>query len=92
MRSSFMDLEGKSVFTITAFKNNQPIKKIDIKLYEDINIRIKAIKMDNKETYCLEYRGDEFKANLSRQHKADEVSVKVNKGRIEAEIRQREVK
>jgi len=80
----FMDIEGKSVFTIPAFQNNQPTKNMDIKFDEPT----RAIKMGKKGTYCFEYRGDRFKAYLSRQNKADEVSIKVIKGRIEAEIKE----
>ncbi|MEA3438267.1 MAG: DUF4412 domain-containing protein, partial [Thermodesulfobacteriota bacterium] len=61
-------IKEESVFTITAFRNNQPIK------------------MDIEKTYSLKLKGRRTKKLLGLQNKADEVSVKVDKGKIIAEV------
>jgi Ankyrin repeats (3 copies)/Domain of unknown function (DUF4412) len=61
-------IKEESVYTITAFRNNQPIK------------------MDIEKTYSLKLKGRRTKHLLGLQNRADEVSVKVNKGKIIAEI------
>ena len=61
-------MKEESVFTITAFKNNQPIK------------------MDIEKTYSLKGKGRRLKPLLGMQNRADEVFVKVDKGKIIAEI------
>jgi len=61
-------IKEESVFTIKAFKNNQPIK------------------MDIEKTYSLKLKGRKLKPLLGMQNRADEVSVKVDKGKIIAEI------
>ncbi|MDY6789828.1 MAG: DUF4412 domain-containing protein [Thermodesulfobacteriota bacterium] len=58
----------ESVFTISAFRKNRPVK------------------MDIKKTYSLKGKGRRIKPLLGMQNRADEVSVKVNKGKIIAEI------
>jgi len=61
-------IKEESVYTITAFRNNQPIK------------------MDIEKTYSLKLKGRRTKHLLGLQNRTDEVSVKVNKGKIIAEI------
>ncbi|NNK85535.1 MAG: hypothetical protein HKO91_08305 [Desulfobacterales bacterium] len=61
-------IKEESVYTITAFRNNQPIK------------------MDIEKTYSLKLKGRRTKHLLGLQNRADEVSVKVDKGKIIAEI------
>lgn len=61
-------IKEESVYTITAFRNNQPIK------------------MDIEKTYSLKLKGRRTKHLLGLQNKADEVSVKVDKGKIIAGI------
>jgi hypothetical protein len=61
-------IKEESVYTIAAFRNNQPIK------------------MDIEKTYSLKLKGRRTKHLLGLQNSADEVSVKVNKGKIIAEI------
>jgi len=61
-------IKEESVFTISAFRKNQPVK------------------MDIKETYSLKGKGRRTKPLLGMQNRVDEVLVKVNKGKIIAEI------
>jgi len=61
-------IKEESVFTITAFRNNQPIK------------------MDIKKAYSLKLKGRRIEPLLGLQNRADEVSVKVDKGKIIAGI------
>ncbi len=61
-------IKEESVFTITAFRNNQPIK------------------MDIEKTYSLKLKGRRIEPLLGLQNRADEVSVKVAKGKIIAGI------
>ena len=61
-------IKEESVFTISAFRKNQPVK------------------MDIKNTYSLKGKGRRIEPLLGMQNRADEVSVKVNKGKIIAEI------
>ncbi|MFH1673761.1 MAG: ankyrin repeat domain-containing protein [Pseudomonadota bacterium] len=61
-------IKEESVFTITAFRNNQPIK------------------MDIEKTYSLKLKGRKLEPLLGIQNRADEVSVKVDKGKIIAGI------
>ena len=61
-------IKEESVFTISAFKNNQPIK------------------MDIEKNYSIKLKGRRIKPLLGLQNKADEVSVKVDKGKIIAGI------
>ncbi len=61
-------IKGESVFTIAAFRNNQPIK------------------MDIEKTYSLKLKGRRIEPLLGLQNRADEVSVKVDKGKIIAII------
>ncbi len=61
-------IKEESVFTITAFRNNRPIK------------------MDIEKTYSLKSKGRKIEPLLGMQNRADEVSVKVDKGKIIAEI------
>jgi hypothetical protein len=61
-------IKEESVFTISAFRKNQPIK------------------MDIEKTYSLKGKGRKVEPLLGMQNRADEVSVKVKKGKIIAEI------
>ena len=62
-------IKEESVYTISAFRNNQPIK------------------MDIDKTYSLKLKGRRNEYLLGMQNRADEVCVKVNKGKIIAEIK-----
>ena len=61
-------IKEESIFTITAFRNNKPIK------------------MDIEKTYSLKLEGRRLEKLLGLQNRADEVSVKVDKGKIIAGI------
>ena len=61
-------IKEESVYTITAFRNSQPIK------------------MDIEKTYSLKLKGRSTNHLLGLQNRADEVSVKVDKGKIIAGI------
>jgi len=68
VRFKIKNLAKESVFTLTAFRNNQPIK------------------MDIEKTYSLKLEGRRLEKLLGLQNRADEVSVKVDKGKVIAGI------
>jgi len=62
-------IKEESVFTISAFRKNRPIK------------------MDIEKAYSLKGKGRKIEPLLGMQNRADEVSVKVNKGKIIARVK-----